>query len=307
MFDKGRRPGGRLATRESRHHALAFNHGALEFEARDPRFRERLTQWAESGWVAPTAQADRWSLAPRAASLPEALADGLVIHCQTRIVCLHREAAQWWLEAESGQRFGPFEALVLTLPPAQLAELIAASAVPELDALAKIAAEAKAEGAWAFMLALESEPKALEEGAWPGTLRLSKPAADGKRALTAILPEALEGVSLEDTPEVMVAAWAPRLAEALGQPVAEDEITTHRWRYARVAAPAPCPPWNPALGLALAGDGYALRDSTAEGVEAAYLGGRAAAGRLIAWALARSPIASAPVSPRSQANQGSLF
>ena len=157
------------------------------------------------------------------------------------------------------------------------------------------------------MMTLEGEPKALAEGAWPGTLRLSEPAKDGKRALTAILPEGADGVSLEETPEALIAAWAPRLAEALGQPVAEDAITAHRWRYARFSAPAPCPPWHPALGLALAGDGYALRDSTAEGVEAAYLGGRAAAGRLIAWALDRSPIASAPVSPRTHANQGSLF
>ena len=307
LFDKGRRPGGRLATRESRHHPLAFNHGGLEFEVRDPRFRERLTQWAECEWVAPTAQADRWSLAPRAARLPEALADGLAIHCRTRIVCLHREAAQWWLEAESGPRFGPFEALVLTLPPAQLAELIAASALPELEVLAEAAGEATAEGAWAFMLALEGEPKALAEGAWPGTLRLSEPTKDGKRALTAILPEGADGVSLEETPEALIAAWAPRLAEALGQPVAADAITTHRWRYAGFSAPTPCAPWHPTLGLALAGDGYALEDTTAEGVEAAYLGGRAAAGRLIAWALARSPGPSAPLSPRAQANQGSLF
>jgi hypothetical protein len=61
------------------------------------------------------------------------------------------------------------------------------------------------------------------------------------------------------------------------------------------------------LGLALAGDGYALEDTTADGVEAAYLGGRAAAGHLFAWALARSPALSAPVSPWAQANQGSLF
>jgi predicted NAD/FAD-dependent oxidoreductase len=307
LFDKGRRPGGRLATRESRHHALRFNHGAQDFEAQDRRFRERLTQWTESEWVAPAAQAGLWSLGPRAATLPEALADGLAIHCRTRIVRLHREAAQWWLEAESGQRFGPFDALVLTLPPAQLAELIAASALPELESLAQSAAEAMAEGAWAFMLALEGEPKAFNECAWPGTLRISEPDKEGKRALTALLPESMEGVSLEETPEALIAAWAPRLTEALGQPVAADAITTHRWRYARFSAPAPCATWHPALGLALAGDGYGLEDTTADGVEAAYLGGRAAAGRLMAWALAGSLAPSTPVSPRAQANQGSLF
>ena len=66
--------------------------------------------------------------------------------------------------------------------------------------------------------------------------------------------------------------------------------------------------WHPALGLALAGDGYALEDTTAKGVEAAYLGGRAAAGRLIAWAPARSAAApSAPVSFGPAQIQGSLF
>ena len=70
---------------------------------------------------------------------------------------------------------------------------MAASALPDLESLAQAAREAKAEGAWAFMTALEEEQKGLAEGAWPGTLRLSKPQQNGKRALTAILPEALEG------------------------------------------------------------------------------------------------------------------
>ena len=105
----------------------------------------------------------------------------------------------------------------------------------------------------------------------------------------------------------MIATWAPRLAEALGQSFPTESITAHRWRYANFTAPAPCRRLASGPGLALAGDGYALEDTTAKGVEAAYLGGRAAAGRLIAWALARSTAPSAPVSPRAQANQGSLF
>ena len=192
----------------------------------------------------PTAQADRWSLAPRAASFPRpSQRDCLSTVARASLVFTGRE--QWSLEAESGRRYGPFESLVITLPPAQLAELMAASALPDLESLAQAAREAKAEGAWAFMTALEEEPKGLAEGAWPGTLRLSKPQQNGKRALTAILPEALEGQT-SSTPEAMIATWAPRLAEALGQSFPTESITAHRWRYANFTAPAPCPVWHPA-------------------------------------------------------------
>ncbi len=51
VFDKGRSPGGRLATRRSRPHT--FDLGAQYFTARDPRFRRHVLSWLEDGVCAP--------------------------------------------------------------------------------------------------------------------------------------------------------------------------------------------------------------------------------------------------------------
>jgi predicted NAD/FAD-dependent oxidoreductase len=51
LLDKGRGPGGRMATRrigESR-----LDHGAQFFTVRDARFREAANRWEQAGWVAP--------------------------------------------------------------------------------------------------------------------------------------------------------------------------------------------------------------------------------------------------------------
>ena len=51
VFDKGRSPGGRLATRRLAPHA--FDLGAQYFTARDPRFRRIVESWLSSGVCAP--------------------------------------------------------------------------------------------------------------------------------------------------------------------------------------------------------------------------------------------------------------
>ena len=50
LFDKGRAPGGRLATR--RVDGFSFDHGAQFFTAREPGFTRRVHSWVEQGLVA---------------------------------------------------------------------------------------------------------------------------------------------------------------------------------------------------------------------------------------------------------------
>lgn len=314
LFDKGRRPGGRLATRESRGHAHTFNHGAEAFHGNDRRFQETLLRWAGAGWVQPTAHG--WAIQPRAAALPEALAQTLKPRCGIRITRLRWEAEQWHLESEAGPDFGPFDALVLTLPPPQLAELLGASALPTeaLGSLRTAAAANQGEGAWALMAVVKATPKAQQtaaEGDWPGTLRFGPVDAGGKQALTAILPATNTDVDLEAPQEAFLSHWRPKLETALRQALDPDALTAHRWRYARFGAPTAAPTWYPALRLALAGDGYALDDEDGDrsGIEAAFLGGRAAAGRLLRdprWLGERTGTA-APAPTGHGAAQASLF
>ena len=51
LFDKGRGPGGRMATRrvEADGTMLRFDHGAQYFTARDPRFVEQVARWEREG------------------------------------------------------------------------------------------------------------------------------------------------------------------------------------------------------------------------------------------------------------------
>ena len=51
VLDKGRRSGGRMATR--RIGASRFDHGAQFFTVRDERFRNAVERWEADGWAAP--------------------------------------------------------------------------------------------------------------------------------------------------------------------------------------------------------------------------------------------------------------
>jgi renalase len=58
VFDKARGPGGRMSTRRGQHadgQALAFDHGAQYFTARDARFQAVVQQGLRAGWMAPWA------------------------------------------------------------------------------------------------------------------------------------------------------------------------------------------------------------------------------------------------------------
>ena len=55
LFDKGRRPGGRMSTRrvEVGGETLHFDHGAQYFTARDPEFVAFVNHWLETANAAP--------------------------------------------------------------------------------------------------------------------------------------------------------------------------------------------------------------------------------------------------------------
>ena len=64
VFDKGRGPGGRMATRrvDTALGTIAFDHGAQYFTARDPAFVQTVVRWSEESVAArwPAAGDDAW-------------------------------------------------------------------------------------------------------------------------------------------------------------------------------------------------------------------------------------------------------
>ena len=299
VFDKGRRPGGRLATRRSRTDPrLAHDHGAPLLRARDPRFRRAADDWVEAGVLAPwpLAGEDAFVPVPDASALGAHLASDLDPATGTRIEVLARAADAWSLTDDAAEAHGPFDALVLALPPVQAAALLRDAEAP---ALADRLAEHSAEPCWtALVQAPEAgapfDLLAPETGAVALAVREdAKPGRDTGGCFTFHAHADWSRAHLEDEPDAVAAALAPELSTLLGVGVPPERVTVHRWRYARMADAAhPEALWDAELRIGCCGDGL----TAAGDVEGAWLSGAALAGRLLGsdLAAADAPAATAP-------------
>jgi predicted NAD/FAD-dependent oxidoreductase len=295
LFDKGRAAGGRLATRraEAEGRALQFDHGAQYLTARTEGFAALL---AEAG-AAPWGEPGRFVGTPGMSALPRALAAGLDLATARHVTAIEGRPGAWRLRhldaslvrpgrplpAAEPEEEGPFDALAVTLPPAQAAPLIAphASGWPGRLAAVRLAP------CWTVMAAFAA-PLPLPDGLRPpegGTIGWaardsSKPGRPlGTECWVVQAGPDWSRAHLEETPEAVV----PALLAALGALAGADlpapiHAAAHRWRYSLVQAPLgePCLA-DPDLRLGLAGD-WCL----AGRAEAAFESGTALAAALLA-------------------------
>lgn len=174
LFDKGRSPGGRLATRRAPPHA--FDLGAQYFTARDPAFAECVREWKSAGvcdlWRARlvsvanagagllpvAASLDRFVGQPGMSALAGYLAAPLDLRASQRVERIEREGVRLHLFGSIGAPgvtltpspggaasadaselrsadLGAFDRVAVCLPPSQAAPLLAASS-PALAARA---------------------------------------------------------------------------------------------------------------------------------------------------------------------------
>lgn len=153
LFDKGRRPGGRVATRRLEG-GLEFDHGAQYFTARHPEFQHWLKPRLAAGLVAEwsgrlvslsrgvitpePSPTTRYVGVPGMSALAAALAGGLPIHLADRVTRVERREGQWWLLAEEAGLCGPYRHLVCALPAPQGIDLLQEHPVeflPEMQAV----------------------------------------------------------------------------------------------------------------------------------------------------------------------------
>lgn len=151
VFDKGRGAGGRMSSKRT---PLGYlDMGAQYFTARSELFRQQVECWAEAGlvqtWPCTTAllceedgvlsltlSADeqlRFIGVPSMQSPVKALLQEQSLISDCRIRLLVRQHQMWSLQAEDGRSYTGFDAVVMTLPPAQARELLANSGLPELS------------------------------------------------------------------------------------------------------------------------------------------------------------------------------
>jgi renalase len=286
VFDKARGPGGRLATRQQRWHdaqgterLTLFDHGAPGLpDGGDAELQRHLVQpGLAEGWLT------RWTPrmragdpAPSCALLPCSpqpllalnLLDGAHKAFGQTVRQLRRGPRGWVLSlTESEDPAGPFDAVLLALPPAQASPLLAPVA---LD-WARQAATVALRPCWTLMAVTEPPRRATDwdeaaPAAHPLIARLSRQdtrpgrerRADEAHWVLHATP-AWSRAHLEDPPEVLCTALQRTLEDFLGEPLRWRLAVVHRWRYAHAPAPhvgerAPPAWWRADLGLGLAGD-----------------------------------------------------
>lgn len=294
VFDKARGPGGRTSTRRAE--GGGFDHGALYFTARDPRFRRVVERWRIDGVVAPwegrfvrlvagappspdLLQTERFVGVDRMSAVAAHLAAELELMTGRRVTELRRDGGRFTLLDDAGVAHEGFDVVVLAVPAPQAAPLLALS-----PSLAARAAEARLDPCQAVMLRLDA-PLALgfdaarvegsplgyaaRDSSKPGRAAGERWVLHGARAWSA--------AHLEDPPEQVAEALIQAFAEVSGAAVHPREATAHRWRYALAAGPfGEAALWDATLGLGACGDWC-----VGPRVEAAYLSGVAMAGRVL--------------------------
>jgi predicted NAD/FAD-dependent oxidoreductase len=190
VFDKGRRPGGRLNTR--RWKDLRFDHGAQFFTARDRAFQRQVVEWTRDQVVAPwkgkvvrvTAEgvrgraydAVRYVGTPGQRSIADALAARLPVQQATEIRVVARSGDRWQLTDRDGVDCGSYDAVVVAIPAPQAAALLV-----EAPTLQSAAADVVMAPCWAVLAAFSHSVEAGFDGAFVESGTLSWAARDSSK------------------------------------------------------------------------------------------------------------------------------
>lgn len=269
LIDKGRGPGGRLATRrvEADDATFSFDHGAQYLTARGPMFAATLEAVHAKPWLDPTRKVG----VPRMSAIARALADGLELTLARQVTAISGAPGEWHVTHEDaapprpgradagGAMEGPFSAVVLAIPAPQAVPLFA----PVAPHLAELLGPVTLAPCWTLMAAFADrlslpDTQALTGGPIDWAARdSSKPgrAADTECWVVQASAE-WSRANLERSAAEVTAALLEALGNLAGAPLPDPlYAAAHRWRYAAVETPlgAPCL-WDPALGLGACGD-----------------------------------------------------
>lgn len=274
LFDKGRGPGGRMATRrmEDGGTTLHFDHGAQYFTAREPRFVDQVAHWEATGVAARWAAAgdDAWVGTPAMNAPLKAMAGELGVQFGTRIEQLVRDGEGWQIDGE-GAPDARFDAVLVAVPAEQAGPLLQ----PHAPAMATLADQTASDPCWTLMAGFEA-PLALVQD----TLRQRGPigwaarnnAKPGRASEECWVVQASPEWSrahLEEDAETVAAALLAELAEANGGPLPRQlGATAHRWRFARSGTAGEEALWDAEQRIGVCGDWL-----IGPRVEAAYMSG----------------------------------
>lgn len=277
LFEKSRGPGGRLASKRLTDGAADI--GAQYFTIRNPAFRSFLNHYAgadsyapwqarlryqrESGEWEDFLPEQRYVGVPRMTAISRRLSEELTVHSQVRIERLARAIdGHWQLVDTNGERYGSFDAVIITAPPAQTRDLLAAS---ELEPLVHAFEEDvdRMQACWTLVAQFESglglEYQGLQAQSdilqWAGN-NSSKPGREESGEWWVLHGRPDWSDQYQDAaPAYIEEQLLKAFAEATGVTRTPDQTLTHRWLYARSSAKAgPGHLWFDVQRVALIGD-----------------------------------------------------
>jgi predicted NAD/FAD-dependent oxidoreductase len=313
LFDKSRGVGGRMATRrtawtddQGRPHTACFDHGAPWFSARHPRFRAALLRAERAGvvqswqpqvhaaWPAPRKRPS-FVATPNMPALCRHFLGDLPLHTGHAVQRLQRDSAGWQLALEGGSIAGPFDQVMLALPPAQAAVLLAGHQDTWADELVAM----RMHPCWTLMAVTNDvdwpwDAADIDHGPLARVLRNDrKPGRQPQMGLASWVAHATPAWSaahLEANPVELAQTLGTALAALLpAGPLRWHHRAAHRWRY---AAPAEGPQdrreclFDGDIGLGVCGDFFGAGE-----VEAAWRSGDELADTVSAWLEQDEPVA----------------
>ena len=279
LFDKGRGPGGRMASRraEVAGETIRFDHGAQYFTARDPDFIAATRDWMDAGAVKHWAAAgqEKFVGTPGMNGPLKHMAAALDVHWGTRITSIIETDSGWTVQG--GEIARDFGAVLIAMPAEQAAELLA-DAAPSYSA---IAATSKSDPCWAVMAAFDAPLPIKADTLRNPEAAISWAARDGAKpdrsggeswVLHASPEQSREILELDpaDAADTLLSLFFAQTGSAPIKPV---HLAAHRWRYA-MAKPRKGEPalWDADKRLGMAGDWL-----VEPRVEGAWLSGNALA------------------------------
>jgi renalase len=324
VFEKSRGVGGRMATRRARWISLLgkeetaeFDHGAPYFAARHRQFRELMAAAADKvcTWSPRLLATDLqvrtsrvFVATPTMNAMCRFLLDDVDVHLDHEVLKLMPTTVnlvdsppgtgreKWLIATADGRASGPFDSVVIAIPPAQATKLLVGLG-NETDEWARALLKIQMTPCWTLM-AVSSKvnlewdiaetdgdviARIIRNDRKPG--RTNTPAATTwvAHASPAWTAAHLE-IAKEEAADLLGAALHAFVSKhtalkSVGQSLQWHYRAAHRWRYATPPPsslhPADSCWWNQSLGLGICGDYFGN-----EGVEDAWVSGNALATRL---------------------------
>lgn len=282
VFDKGRGPGGRMASRriDTPLGTASFDFGAQYFTVRDPDFAQQVHEWEKAGIVTswPEARSDAYIGTPAMNTILQHLSAQHEVHFSSLIKGLARRGNRWQVLCETHDTHR-FDSVVLALPAEQTAPILT---LHDFE-LALAALYARSQPCWTGMFAFDARVDhqhgiIRDSGliAW-AVRNNAKPGRTGPESWVVQAEPTWSARHLERQPADIGPHLLEALAEQAGSPLPNViGQSVHRWRYGLSAGTGAGALWNETLRIGACGD-WLLGPR----IECAWLSGRQLAQRMI--------------------------